>query len=66
MKDKCADREIFYDNFWDRKYMPSGMWPIAGNASNMLFEDASEAGQEATVEYMKENYVDLYEAAQEG
>jgi len=66
MKEKCADCTIFYDNFWDRKYMPSGMWPIAGNASNMLFEDASEAGQQATVDYMKENYVDLYEAAHEG
>lgn len=63
MKEKCADCDIFYDNFWDRKYMPSGMWPILGNASNMLFEDPSDAGQDAVMEYMKENYVDLYEAA---
>lgn len=64
MKEKCADREIFYDNLWDRKYMPSGMWGIFGNAANMLNEDPSEAGQDAVIEYLKENYVDLYESAQ--
>lgn len=64
MKEKCSDREIFYDNFWDRKYMPSGMWSILANAANMLWEDASEDGIEAVYEYLKENYVDLYEAAQ--
>ena len=57
---------VFYDNLWDRKYMPSGMWPIFGNASNMLFDDPSEKGQDAVIEYLLENYQDLYEAAKEG
>lgn len=55
---------VYYENLWDRKYMPSGMWPIFGNASSMLFEDHSEAGQAAVKEYLSENYKDLYEAAQ--
>lgn len=66
MQEKCADCDILYENLWDRKYMPSGMWPIFGNAINMLFEDHSESGQEAAKEYLLENYQDLYEAAQEG
>lgn len=65
MQEKCADCDILYENLWDRKYMPSGMWPIFGNAINMLFEDHSESGQEEAKEYLLENYQDLYEAAQE-
>ncbi|NJP40270.1 extracellular solute-binding protein [Oscillospiraceae bacterium HV4-5-C5C] len=55
---------VFYENLWDRKYMPSGMWPIFGNAAQMLFEDHSADGQTAVKEYLSENYKDLYEAAQ--
>lgn len=66
MQEKCASCNILYENLWDRKYMPSGMWPIFGNAINMLFEDHSEGGQEEVKEYLLENYQDLYEAAQEG
>lgn len=66
MKEKCADCDIFYENLWDRQYMPSGMWSIFGNASDMLFDDDSEAGQDEVIEYLLENYQDLYDAAQEG
>ena len=66
MKEKCADCDIFYENLWDRQYMPSGMWPIFGNASNMLFDNHSEKGQDEVIEYLLENYQDLYEAAKEG
>lgn len=65
MKNKCADCNILYENLWDREYMPSGMWSIFGNASNMIFDDNSEAGQDAVIEYLRENYQDLYEAALE-
>ena len=63
MKEKCADSNIFYENLWDRKYMPSGMWPIFENATTMLFDDHSKAGVTAAKEYLSENYTDLYEAA---
>ncbi len=64
MKEKCADSSIFYDNLWDRKYMPSGMWPIFENATSMLFDDHSESGVQAVKAYLVENYHDLYESAQ--
>lgn len=65
MKDHAADCNILYENLWDRKYMPSGMWPIFENATNMLFDDHSEDGIEEVKEYLVENYQDLYEAANE-
>lgn len=64
MKEKCGD-SILYENLWDRKYMPSGMWPIFGNACSMLFDNYSEEGKHSVLEYLKENYQDLYEAAKE-
>jgi len=62
-QEKCADRDIFYDNLWDRKYMPSGMWGIFGNACNDFFQDHSPANTDAVLAYLKENYDDLYEEA---
>ena len=64
MKDNCTGK-ILYENLWDRKYMPSGMWPIFGNACSMLFDNHSEAGKQEVLDYLKENYQDLYEAAKE-
>lgn len=64
LQEKYKDADIFYENLWDRKYMPSGMWPIFGNAVNMLFDDPSETGVNACLDYLIENYQDLYEAAQ--
>lgn len=63
MKENCADCNLLYDNLWDRKYMPSGMWPIFGTASNMLFDDSSEDGRAQVLAYLRENYQSLYEAA---
>ena len=53
----------FYENYWDRKYMPSGMWPIFGNAGAMLLSDHSEKGIQDTIQYLSDNYKDLYEQA---
>jgi raffinose/stachyose/melibiose transport system substrate-binding protein len=66
MKEKTANSNIFYENLWDRKYMPSGMWPIFGNASASLFDDYSDNGIATVLDYLKTNYQDLYEAAQAG
>lgn len=54
---------VFYDNLWDRKYMPSGMWGIFAVAAGMFCEDQSDATQLEVIEYLRENYTDLYEAA---
>lgn len=66
MKEKCADCNIFYQNLWDRQWMPSGMWGIFGNAGSMVVEDTSAEALDETCEYLRENYVDLWEAAHEG
>ena len=66
MKEKCADCNIYYENLWDRQWMPSGMWGIFGNAGSMLLEDWSEESQAEIVDYLKENFVDLWESAHEG
>lgn len=64
MEEKVPD--VYYDNLWDRKYMPSGMWSIFGTAAGMFCEDHSDAGREAVITYLCDNYQELYEAAQEG
>lgn len=53
----------FYENYWDRKYMPSGMWPIFGNAGALLLTDHSDKGIEDVIKYLSENFKDLYEQA---
>ena len=56
---------VFYDNLWDRKYMPSGMWNVFQVAAGMFCEDQSDDSKQEIIDYLKENYTDLYEAAQE-
>lgn len=63
MQDKYQDANIFYENLWDRKYLPSGMWPIFGNALQMFIADHSESGSGEALNYLLTNYQDLYEAA---
>ena len=57
--------DVFYDNLWDRKYMPSGMWSVFQVAAGMFCEDQSEESKAEIIAYLQENYTDLYEAAQE-
>lgn len=65
LKEKKEGCNIYYENLWDRQWMPSGMWGIFVNAGDMLLDDWSEEGQEEVIEYLKENYVDLWESAHE-
>ena len=55
--------DVYYDNLWDRKFMPSGMWPIFDTACRMLFEDWSADGIQEVTDYLAENYTDLWENA---
>ena len=66
MKEKCADDDILYENLWDRKYMPSGMWSVFDTAVQQFIADHSEAGKDSVLEYLRTNYQDLYEAAKAG
>ncbi len=56
---------VFYDNLWDRKYMPSGMWGVFQVAAGMFCEDQSEESKQEVIDYLRENYIDLHEASQE-
>lgn len=60
MQEKCVDSDILYENLWDRKYMPSGMWQVFDIASDMLFDDHSPAGIDEVQAYLLENYQNLY------
>lgn len=51
---------VQYDNVFDRKYFPSGMWGIMGGSIQMLLDDGDV---QAAVDYLAENYHNLYEQA---
>lgn len=56
--------DAVYLNMWDREYMPSGMWPVFGEAAGMLYADHSQANLEAIIKLLKDNYIEKYAAAQ--
>ncbi len=64
LEDKYEGKNVRYENLWDREYMPNGMWSVFDSALGMLLGDYSEEGIDKVIEYLHENYVDLYETAQ--
>ena len=57
---KNYEGSIHYDNIWDRKYFPSGMWAVMGTGMSFYFDDPTDEGKKACVEYWAENYNNLY------
>jgi len=55
--------EISYDNVFDRKYFPSGMWGTMGNAVATVIDDPTETGIQAAKDELKEQYFLLLEEA---
>ena len=51
---------VQFHNVFDREFFPSGMWGIMGGSIQMLLDDGDV---EAAVEYLAENYQNLYEQA---
>ena len=51
-----GQENIAYDNIFDRKYFPSGMWGTMGDACGYAFGDPTENGVKKAVECMKEQY----------
>ena len=49
-----------FHNVFDREFFPAGMWGIMGGSIQMLLDDGDV---EAAVEYLAENYQNLYEQA---
>ena len=55
------DGDLFYDNVFDREYMPSGMWSVMEDSIDLLLADGDPAGMiEESAEMIAENYYDLY------
>ena len=52
---------ISYDNVFDRKYFPSGMWGTMGNAVATVLDDPTETGIQAAKDELKEQYFLLLE-----
>jgi raffinose/stachyose/melibiose transport system substrate-binding protein len=55
---KDCSGNVQYDNMFDRKYFPSGMWSIMGDSMSMLLDDPADVTP--AVDYLKENYQSLY------
>ena len=55
--------DAIYVNFWDREYMPSGMWGVYGEAAGMLCANWSAENLVVINEFLKTNYNEKYAAA---
>lgn len=54
------DGDLIYDNFFDREYLPSGMWSVmADSVSTLLADGDPEGSMEETVTMIADNYNDL-------
>ncbi len=54
--------DIFYDNLFDREYLPNGMYNAQMDAVIEVFMDPSETGVEAGLEILKSTFEDKYMA----
>lgn len=57
---KTFDGDIFYDNLFDREYLPNGMYNAQMDSVIEVFVDPSEEGVEAGLEVLKSTYEDKY------
>lgn len=52
--------DLCYDNFFDREYLPSGMWSVMADAVATLLADGDpEGSMDAAVTAVADNYNDL-------
>lgn len=52
--------DLTYDNFFDRVYLPSGMWDVMGNAMTQFFDGNNcRANIDGAVELLETNYKEL-------
>lgn len=51
--------DIVYDNFFDRKYFPSGMWSVMNEASAALLDGTASENIAKAAEILQTNYNDL-------
>lgn len=54
------DGDLVYDNFFDREYLPSGMWSVMGDSVQVLLADGDpEGAMDEAVMMVADNYNDL-------
>lgn len=54
------DGDLIYDNFFDREYLPSGMWSVMSDATATLLADGDPEGcLEEAMAMVSDNYNDL-------
>ncbi len=54
------DGDLVYDNFFDREYLPSGMWSVMGDSLGTLLADGDpEGSKEEAMGMVQDNYSDL-------
>lgn len=56
---KQFDGDLVYDNFFDRKYFPSGMWSIMDDAMDLMFDGDADENVAAAADMIQTNYQDL-------
>ena len=54
--------DLQYDDIFDRKYLPSGMYAVMGETLSYVFDDANDI--DTAVEHFEEAYLEKLEAAQ--
>ena len=58
--DAYGTENIYFDNMFDRKYLPNGMWNIMSDGAARLLDGESK---EDIADYCQENFESLYEEA---
>lgn len=53
---------IQYDNLFDRKYLPSGMWSVLGDSLSMIFDNPDDI--QSAVDVFKDGYAEKLEETQ--
>lgn len=54
------DGDLYYDNFFDREYLPSGMWSVMTDSVDTFLADGDPAeSKEEAVGIVEDNYSDL-------
>lgn len=57
---EAFDGDLVYDNFFDREYLPSGMWSVMGDSVQVLLSDGDPDGcVDEAITMVADNYNDL-------
>lgn len=58
---KAYEGDLYYDNIFDRAYLPNGMYDVMTDAVTEVFMNPTENGINEGVKLLKENYLEKYD-----